>query len=78
VFGALAEFERDLIRERTQAGLAVARARGRVGGRQTVRTPEKLPTAPAMHASGKHDFSAIARVLRIARASVWRARGQVE
>src|SRR3990170_7616784 len=33
LFGALAEFERDLIRERTQAGLAAARARGRMGGR---------------------------------------------
>src|SRR5690348_9395311 len=40
VFGALAEFERDLIRERTQAGLAAARARGRVGGR-----PKKLADA---------------------------------
>lgn len=37
VFAAMAEFERNLIRERTQAGLAAARARGRVGGR-----PEKL------------------------------------
>jgi len=37
--GALAEFERDLIRERTNAGLAAARARGRVGGR-----PRKLKT----------------------------------
>ena len=51
VFGALAEFERELIRERTQAGLAAARARGRVGGRPTVWTPEKLRTARAMHAS---------------------------
>ena len=36
LFGALAEFERELIRERTMAGLAAARARGRVGGRPTV------------------------------------------
>jgi DNA invertase Pin-like site-specific DNA recombinase len=36
VFGALAEFERDLIRERTQAGLAAARARGRLGGRPSM------------------------------------------
>jgi DNA invertase Pin-like site-specific DNA recombinase len=36
IFGALAEFERDLIRERTQAGLAAARARGRKGGRPRV------------------------------------------
>jgi DNA invertase Pin-like site-specific DNA recombinase len=42
VFGALAEFERDLIRERTMAGLAAARARGRRGGRPSVWTEEKL------------------------------------
>jgi DNA invertase Pin-like site-specific DNA recombinase len=47
VFGALAEFEAALIRERTQAGLAAARARGRTGGRPTVWTPEKLRTARA-------------------------------
>src|SRR3954468_17481168 len=41
-FGALAEFERDLIRERTVAGLAAARARGRLGGRRRKLTPEKL------------------------------------
>src|SRR6266508_2032977 len=40
IFGALAEFERELIRERTRAGLAAARARGRLGGR-----PKKLATA---------------------------------
>ena len=55
VFGALAEFERDLIRERTQAGSTAARARGRVGGRPTVWTTEKLRTARAMHESGEHD-----------------------
>jgi DNA invertase Pin-like site-specific DNA recombinase len=41
VFGALAEFERDLIRERTQAGLTAARARGRVGGRRRTLTPSR-------------------------------------
>jgi len=73
VFGALAEFERDLIRERTQAGLAAARARGRHGGRPTVWTPEKLLTARSMHASGQHDVASIARVLGVSRASVYRA-----
>ena len=46
IFASLAEFERDLIRERTKAGLAAARARGRVGGRpkaQTFNTPKKSP-----------------------------------
>ncbi len=41
IFGAIAEFERQLIRERTQAGLKAARARGRLGGRRTVITDEK-------------------------------------
>ncbi len=48
VFGALAEFERQLIRDRTVAGLAAARARGRVGGRPRTMTPAKLRLARAM------------------------------
>src|SRR5918995_4230730 len=49
VFGALAEFERDLIRERTNAGLAAARARGRTGGRPKVLTdPKKQALARAL------------------------------
>lgn len=73
IFGALAEMERDLIRERTMAGLAAARARGRTGGRPTVWTPEKLRTAHAMRASGDYDVAGIARVLGVSRASVYRA-----
>ena len=73
VFGAMAEFERDLIRERTVAGLAAARARGRTGGRPTVWTPEKLAAARSMHASGEHDVATIARILGVSRASVYRA-----
>ena len=73
LFGALAEFERDLIRERTQAGLAAARARGRTGGRPTVWTPDKLRAAKAMHATGLHDVASIARALGVSRASVYRA-----
>ena len=42
IFGALAEFERNLIRERTQAGLTAARARGKTGGRPKVLTGRKL------------------------------------
>ena len=73
LFGALAEFERDLIRERTLAGLAAARARGRIGGRPTVWTSDKLRTAQAMRASGDYDVTAIAKVLGVSRASVYRA-----
>jgi DNA invertase Pin-like site-specific DNA recombinase len=71
VFGALAEFERDLIRERTTAGLAAARARGRTGGRPSVWTPEKLKTARSMYAN-EQDVSTISRVLGVSRASVYR------
>ena len=50
LFGALAEFERQLIRDRTLAGLAAARARGRVGGRPRTMTPAKLRLARALRA----------------------------
>ena len=73
VFGALAEFEAALIRERTLAGLAAARARGRTGGRPTVWTGDKLRTARVMRASGDYDVTSIAKVLGVSRASVYRA-----
>jgi DNA invertase Pin-like site-specific DNA recombinase len=62
IFGALAEFERDLIRERTGAGLAAAAARGRKGGRKPVMTSEKLARAKALIAEGLNVREAAARV----------------
>ena len=50
IFATLAEFERDLIHERTMAGLEAARARGRAGGRPRVMTLKKLKAAMAMMA----------------------------
>jgi DNA invertase Pin-like site-specific DNA recombinase len=52
VMAALAEMERDLIRERTRAGLAVARARGRLGGRKRAMTDSKVESAKRLLASG--------------------------
>lgn len=49
MFGALAEFERNLIRERTQAGLAAARARGRKGGRSKALSPAKRKRAVELY-----------------------------
>ena len=72
VFGALAEFERELIRERTNAGLAAARARGRVGGRPTVMTPQKVKAAQTMHNTGDSTIAAIASVLGVSRATIYR------
>jgi DNA invertase Pin-like site-specific DNA recombinase len=75
VFAALAEFERDLIRERTQAGLAAARARGRLGGRKPVMTAEKLTAARRMYDSQNLPVAEIARVLGVSRATLYRSLG---
>jgi DNA invertase Pin-like site-specific DNA recombinase len=57
VFAALAEFERDLIRERTTAGLAAARARGRHGGRPSVMGTHKARVAQEMYRSGQYTIA---------------------
>jgi DNA invertase Pin-like site-specific DNA recombinase len=62
LFSALAQFERDLIRERTRAGLRAAEERGRRGGRQAVVTPEKLAKARQHLAAGLNVREAAARV----------------
>jgi DNA invertase Pin-like site-specific DNA recombinase len=72
VFAALAEFERDLIRERTNAGLAAARSRGRHGGRPSVLTGHKLQVAEEMYRSGQYTVAAIAKTLGVSRASLYR------
>jgi DNA invertase Pin-like site-specific DNA recombinase len=72
LFGAPAEFERDLVRERTAAGLAAARARGRKGGRPPVLTPQKLAVARQLYDSRQHTVAAIAATLGVSRASLYR------
>ncbi len=73
VFGALAEFERDLIRERTQAGLAAARARGRTGGRpKTLADPKRLALARALYDGGQADVATICKTLGVSRATLYR------
>ena len=72
LMGALAEFERDLIRERTNAGLAAARARGRVGGRPPVMTAEKAKVARQMYDSKEYTVQAIATTLGVSRKTVYR------
>jgi DNA invertase Pin-like site-specific DNA recombinase len=71
IFGALAEFEREIIRERTRAGLAAARARGRLGGRPAVITADKLAAAQLMRQQ-KRPMQAIARALGVSRATLYR------
>lgn len=72
IFGALAEFERDLIRQRTLAGLAAARARGRTGGRPPSMTPTKIALARQLYDSREHSLAEIARTLGVSRASIYR------
>ncbi len=72
VMGALAEFERSLIRERTHAGLAAARARGRVGGRKPVLTPQKAAVARRLYDGKEHTVAEIAKVLGVSRATIYR------
>ena len=71
VFGSLAEFERDLIRERTMAGLAAARRRGRVGGRPTVMTAAKTKQAERMVKAGT-PLTEVAEVLGVSRTTLYR------
>jgi DNA invertase Pin-like site-specific DNA recombinase len=72
IFGALAEFERDIIRERTQAGLTAARARGRKGGRPKALTPKTVEQAKTLYNSRKDSIDEICRTLHISRATLYR------
>ena len=72
VFGALGQFERDLIRERTKAGLTVAAARGRKGGRKPVVNAEKLQRAREYMAKGLNVREAAAR-LKIGKTALYAA-----
>ena len=73
IFGSLAEFERELIRERTLAGLAAARSRGRRGGRPTVMTPAKLRIAQRMRQADRPEsYAAIAAALGLSTTTVHR------
>jgi DNA invertase Pin-like site-specific DNA recombinase len=75
VFGALAEFERGIIRERVNAGLAAARSRGRIGGRPTVVTDTKATAITALTAQGLTSAE-ICKSLDISRATYFRHKSQ--
>lgn len=73
IFAALAEFERDLIVDRTKAGLAAARDRGAKPGRRPSLTEDQVEVVCRMHAEGRHTVAAIAQVVGVSRATVYRA-----
>lgn len=71
MMAAFAELERAMIRERTMAGLAAARAQGRTGGRPTVMDADTLAAARARHANGESPTQ-IAKTLAVSRATIYR------
>ena len=72
IFGALAEFERNLIRERTQAGLAAARARGKMGGRPKALDPKKRKLAIQLYKDKTHPVMHICNIMGISKMTLYR------
>ncbi|MBX7222820.1 MAG: recombinase family protein [Blastocatellia bacterium] len=71
LFGALAEFERNLIRERTQAGLVAARARGRNGGRPRALTRKQEELALKLYQERQHSIREICGLLKISKPTLY-------
>jgi DNA invertase Pin-like site-specific DNA recombinase len=73
IFASMAQFERRLIQERTNAGLKAARARGRVGGRKSVKDDDpKVLAAKQLHENNGKSISEICKALNISRATLYR------
>lgn len=76
VFGAIAEFERTLLVERSQAGLAAARARGRSGGRRALLTGKKLELAKQLRVDRNMPVAEACRILGCSKATFYRVTGR--
>jgi len=72
IFGSLAEFERDIIRERTQAGLSAARARGKRGGRRPTLKPKDSAIVRKLYEDKQTPIEDICRMFKISRMTLWR------
>jgi DNA invertase Pin-like site-specific DNA recombinase len=72
IFGALAEFERDIIKERTNAGLAAARIRGKLGGRPKALSEDKIKLARRLYADTGTSVAEICKMLGISRHTLQR------
>jgi len=73
---AMAEMERDLVRERTVAGLAAAKARGRLGGRPAKLTSQQLGHAKRPLADPETTGAEVANTLGVARSTLYRSLGK--
>lgn len=71
IFGALAEFERNLIRERTIAGLRAARARGRKGGRPRKLNDNKITLAYRLYDEKKHTIKEICQMMGVSKPTLY-------
>ncbi len=67
IFGALAEFERNLISERTTAGLSAARARGRLGGRPRALDEQKIKVALKLYEDRQHTVQEICKIIGVSK-----------
>lgn len=74
--GAFAEFEREMIRERTSAGLAAARAEGRVGGRRRKLTPSQRADILENLEAGRRTAAQLARLYNVSESTISRMRGE--
>ena len=72
IFGAMAEFEKNLIKERTHAGLAAARARGRVGGRPKRLNQDKRKLAVRLYNEKQHSINAICEMMSITKPTLYK------
>jgi DNA invertase Pin-like site-specific DNA recombinase len=72
VFGALAEFERDIIRERTLAGLKSARKRGRIGGRPKKMVENKIALVNSLYKDKSNSITDICEILNISKTTLYR------
>ena len=72
VFGDLAAFERDMIRERTLAGIEAARLRGKIGGRPKKMDKKKIALARTMHDDPSNSIGDICEVLNISKSTLYR------
>lgn len=71
VFASIAQFERDIIKERTRVGLAAAKARGRMGGRKLKLNREKIEHAVELYCSNSKTVNEICKIIGISRAQFY-------
>ena len=72
LFSAMAEFERDIIRERTIAGLSAAKRRGKMGGRPRALNEKQIQLAKDLHADPKNSIDEICSLLKIKRTTLYK------